>query len=364
MNTWLYLTADGLADTSTDWPSCLWSSTGQPQPMSLSQAAGTLDGQAIDLLLPMELCSWLRTEPWPSKRQPDRQAIAFAVEEQLGDTLENVHLGVGARDEEGRYPVMVIDRARFAAVLTRVADAGIKVRSVFVDADVLPGAQPMAARWFGRWLVGGGMPLRVALSDEALALRKGLLPVETAWLDERDVDCSLSLCRSRAINLMQGDFAARSQPLPRRISAVVLLMLLLLTWVASALRIDFLEREVLRLQGQNEQQFRMLYPQQTRIVDLAAQLQVLQGQSVTPQGTRMVGLVNLVEHIIGASPVDVRRIEFRAGDGWKIQLAANSFAELEQLRERGRQQGMPVRLDSASKEQDRVQATLTLEDHS
>jgi general secretion pathway protein L len=60
----------------------------------------------------------------------------------------------------------------------------------------------------------------------------------------------------------------------------------------------------------------------------------------------------------------VRRIELRAGDGWKVQLTANSFAELEQLRERGRQQGVPVRLDSASRERNRVQATLVVEDNS
>ena len=59
----------------------------------------------------------------------------------------------------------------------------------------------------------------------------------------------------------------------------------------------------------------------------------------------------------------MRRIEFRVGDGWKVQLTANSFAELEQLRERGRQQGVPVRLDNASKERNRVQATLTVEDN-
>ena len=64
---------------------------------------------------------------------------------------------------------------------------------------------------------------------------------------------------------------------------------------------------------------------------------------------------------IGASNVDVQRIEFRESDGWKVRLTANSFTELELLRERGRQQGLPVRLDSASKEGDRVQATLTLE---
>ena len=72
--------------------------------------------------------------------------------------------------------------------------------------------------------------------------------------------------------------------------------------------------------------------------------------------------MKLVEQVIGASNVEVRRIEFRAGDGWRIQLSANSFAELEQLRERGREQGVPLRIDSASKERNRVQATLTVED--
>ncbi|MNQ89443.1 hypothetical protein D3C85_1047510 [compost metagenome] len=72
-------------------------------------------------------------------------------------------------------------------------------------------------------------------------------------------------------------------------------------------------------------------------------------------------MVNLVEHVIGASNVEVQRIEFREGDGWKIQLTANSFAELELLRERGRQQGIAVRLDSSNKDRDRVHATLTVE---
>lgn len=89
---------------------------------------------------------------------------------------------------------------------------------------------------------------------------------------------------------------------------------------------------------------------------------MLQSPTTEAQNTRIANLVSLVEQVIGASNVEVQRIEFRVGDGWKIQLTANSFAELEQLRERGRQQGVPVRLDSASKQANRVQATLTVED--
>lgn len=367
MNTWLYLTAEGLADPSTDWPSCLWSSIGQRQLMPLHQASQALNGQPVDLLLPMELCSWVRSDPWPSRRQPDAQAIAFAVEDQLGEALEKLHLGIGVRDREGRYPVMVIGRERLAAVLALLAGLGVSVRSVYVDADRLPGSEAVVVRWFGRWLVGGGMAARLAVSDEGLASLRPALSPDVRWIDERhdgiDVDQCLGLRQARAINLLQGEFALRRQRLPWQFGGLALVMLLLLTGGAGASRIHFLEGETRRLYGQNEQRFKALYPDQSRIVDLARQLKVLQSQTAEPQRTRVAGLVSLVEQVIGASHVDVRRIEFRAGDGWKVQLTANSFAELEQLRERGRQQGVTVRLEGASKERDRVRAMLVVEDN-
>jgi general secretion pathway protein L len=183
------------------------------------------------------------------------------------------------------------------------------------------------------------------------------------WRDERqqDLDQWLTLANPQAIDLLHGDFAPHRQRLPWRLGGSAMLLLVLLNWGASEARIHFLESQSRQLYSRSEQQFKALYPQQTRIVDLSAQLKALQSQGAQPQGSRIAGLVNLVEQVIGASNVEVQRIEFREGDGWKIQLTANSFAELELLRERGRQQGLPVRLDSANKALDRVQATLTLE---
>jgi len=185
MKNWLYLTAEGLDDALSDWPCCLWSATGDRQRMPLQQAAQALNGQAVDLLLPMELCSWLRSEPWPSRRRPDTQTIAFAVEEQLSEALEKLHLCVGARDTQGRYPVMGIDRKRFASVLEGLAGAGIEVRSVYVDADVLPSGQPLAVWWFGRWLLGGGLSARLTLMEDEVALLRPGLPQDIQWRDER-----------------------------------------------------------------------------------------------------------------------------------------------------------------------------------
>lgn len=365
MKTWLYLTAEGLALPTVAWPCCQWTSAGKRQRLPLSQAAQHLAGLAVDVLLPMELCSWLLSDPWPSRRQPDSQAIAFAIEEQLSEPLEKLHLGTGGRDSQGRYPVMVIDRERFAAVLALLAQVGIEVRSVFVDADVLPGDQALGVWWFGRWLLGGGLPARLTLSDDDLAALKSGLPMDVEWRDERvdfsQVDQWLTSLPRQAINLLHGDFAAPRKRLPWRLGGLVVLALVLLDWGASEARIGFLERQALQLSSRNERQFKALYPDQTRIVDLALQLKALQSQGAALQDGQIAGLVKLVEQVIGASNVDVQRIEFRENDGWKVRLTANSFTELELLRERGRQQGLPVRLDSASKEGDRVQATLTLE---
>ncbi|MBV7478010.1 type II secretion system protein GspL [Pseudomonas sp. PDM31] len=366
MTTWLYLTAEGLDSHSSDWPCCLWSEAGQRQHLPLTQAAPMLKGQRVDVLLPMEMCSWLRSDPWPTRRRPEAQAIAYAVEDQLSQALEEVHLSIGARDHEGCFPVMVIGRERLTAVLALLAEVGIEVRAVFVDADLLPAGQALGVWWFGRWMLGAGLSARMALSQESLTMLTPSLPEDTQWLDDREdptrTDQWLSARPAHAINLLQGRFALQHRRLPWRSGALVLLTLILLAWVAGEARIDFLAGETSRLAVQNEQRFKTLYPQQSRIVDMTAQLKALQSQPADRQNTRVAGLVKLIEQVIGASHVEVQRIEFRAGDGWKIQLTANSFAELEQLRERGRQQGLPVSVDSASKALDRVRATLTVED--
>ncbi|KAB0493857.1 type II secretion system protein GspL [Pseudomonas vancouverensis] len=366
MNTWLYLTPEGLNLPSKTWPCCLWSAAGQRQLMSLDLAAQALNGQAIDLLLPMEVCSWVRSEPWPTKCKPEDQAIAFAVEEQLSEALETLHLSIGPCDGEGCYPVMVISRERLAAVLAVLDEVGVRAKGVFVDADLLANVQPRGVWWFGRWLLGGERIPRMAVSADNLQALMPLLPENMQWLDERQdrvaIDQWLTDRPTQSINLLQGAFAPRAKPLPWRISGLSLLMLAVLTWSAGAIRIGFLDGETQRLTAQNEQRFKALYPDQDRIVDMAAQLRVLQNQPAEAQGTRIAGLVSLIERVVGASEVEVQRIEFSETAGWRIQLTANSFTELEQLRARGRQQGMPVRLDSATKAAEKVHATLSVED--
>ena len=70
----------------------------------------------------------------------------------------------------------------------------------------------------------------------------------------------------------------------------------------------------------------------------------------------------VTEQVIGASSVDVQRLEWREHGGWALTITASSFAELEQLRERGEQSALPINVGNARQHGNRVQALLTLED--
>ncbi|PKA69792.1 general secretion pathway protein L [Pseudomonas baetica] len=369
MKTWLYLTAEGLPKASPDWPCCFWRDDEAPNLMPLANAATVLAGASVMLILPMEVCSWWLTDAWPNRRRPSVQALTYAIEDQLAQELDSVHVAVGRSDATRRYPLLVIDRQWLETLLVLLKSLGIEPASCYVDADLLPDDQPCGAWWFGRWIVGGTQQARLALTDQGRETLKENPASPVHWLNTPgSALTALSTVLARqsrhAIDLRQGEYAQSQRRLPWSLVGVAVGLTFLMLWGFTQARSHFLEQQAGLLYADSVERFRAIYPQETRIVDLAAQLRALQSQGDTNQQTRLARLHSLAEQVIGGSSVEVQRIEYRAGEGWKVQLTANSFAELEQLRERGRQSGMPIKLGSASKDQNRVRAILTLEESS
>ncbi|MQT72498.1 hypothetical protein GHO43_31540, partial [Pseudomonas sp. FSL R10-0071] len=79
-----------------------------------------------------------------------------------------LHIAVGPLDAQRRYPLLVIERQRFKHLLAQLQALGLNIVSVYVDADLLPREQPGIAWWDGRWLAGGALDLRLALTPQAL----------------------------------------------------------------------------------------------------------------------------------------------------------------------------------------------------
>ena len=358
MNSWLYLTAHSISHTDlNDARVCVWHDEKIAHETSLNDAGEALAAREVKLILPMEMCSWLLTEPWPGRRRPSLQALAFSVEEQLVDDLDELHIAVGEPDGQRCYPLLVIHRERFKNLLKQLHERGFNIVSVHVDADLLPREQACVAWWDGRWIAGGASNLRLALSPKTLQVLKdthGETWVELAF--------EMSGAWPNAIDLLQGEFQRAPQRLPWRRVAAAMLLMVTLALGAMHLRSSYLEEQAARLYAQSEQHFKTLYPEQTRIVDLSAQLNALQQQEATQQHGHMARLLQLTQQVIGASSVEVQRMQWRATVGWALNITANSFVELEQLRERGVQSALPITLDNASQQGNRVQALLTLED--
>ena len=243
-------------------------------------------------------------------------------------------------------------------MLKQVRECGLNIVSAHADADLLPRDQAYGAWWDGRWLIGGALDARLALSAQSLEAVKTLLPQAMVWLPEQ----ARAPFSPHGINLLQGEFRQASTRLPWRGLSAALLLVFSLALGFTHLRSAFLEGEAARLYALSEQRFKALYPEQARIVDLSAQLKAVQQQGATPGTGHLVRLLQLTEQVIGASSVEVQRMEWRAGVGWALNITASSFAEVEQLRARGVQSALPITLGNASQQGNRVQALLTLED--
>ncbi|AMB87474.1 general secretion pathway protein GspL [Pseudomonas agarici] len=363
MNHWLYLYPSGLDMPGTDWPVACWRGAEEPNEMTLVEAAKALAGQSIRVVLPMEACSWLRSEPWPGRRQPTVQALAYAIEEQLADDLENLHIAVGLADQARRYPVLVIDTGCLRAIVDLLEGLDLHLASVQVDAELLPADQAYGVWWGGRWLFGGAAQVRLALPASTLQCLRPRLPVDVCWLGPSQAsEVRALLTSAQGTDLLQGAFRRTGGRRPWPLLLVSTLALFALSWGFTQARSQYLEDTAAHLYEQSVQRFQALYPEQTRIVDLSAQLKALAaGDAQAPR--QMARLVQLVEQVVGGASVEVQRIEYRATKGWTVVLTANSFTELEQLRERGRQSALPIHLGSASKDHKRVQAVLTLEEN-
>ncbi|NWB97328.1 general secretion pathway protein GspL [Pseudomonas gingeri] len=364
MSNWLYLTAKGLAACDATWPVGYWQAGGEYRRITLAEAATFLAGQSVRVILPMEICSHLRSEPWPGRRKPTIQALAYAVEDRLAEDLDGLHIAVGVASNESRYPLLAINKQRFKAILALLQGLGLQVVSVKVDADLLPDHQAYGVWWAGRWLLGGAIEARLALSPEDLEVLRPRLPEALCWMDadrQGDIAALLMAGHPGALDLLQGEFRQVRARWPWGTLVVSALALFALSWGFTLARAHYLESAAQQLYEQSVQRFQHLYPEQTRIVDLSAQLKALQGRS-EQSDSQMGRLLQLIEQVVGGSRVEVQRIEYRAGTGWTLLLTAGSFSELEGLRERGHGSGLPIRLGSASKDRERVQAVLVLEE--
>lgn len=362
----LLLHPDGIAEPGVDWP-CVMVSVQATAALSLAEAARRLAGSPISVVLPVELFSCWSTGPWPGRRRPSPQALGYAIEEYLSVPLERLQLSAGPLDEARRCALRACDGKAFAAIGQALEAAGIKIAALHVDADLLPAHSPCALWLFNRWLMRGEGELRMALAAEDFARVCELSPRPWGRLNSPD-DLPVSACQHlllepcAALDLLPARTGRRVWPASAIGLALAGLLLVECTanWAAA-----WQQRQAAgMLQAQTLDHLNALLPESLRGQPLPQLLKALQGPAMPGPRTRSERLQTLAEALLGARGVKIQRIEYRAGDGWKIHLSAPGLADVERLSERAAQQRLPLHLLNANQEAGRTLAVMALEDAS
>lgn len=241
-------------------------------------------------------------------RQPAKvlQAVPFALEDQVADDIDSLHFAIGPRQPDGSNPVAIVATIRMDQWLAPFRSRGLRPELLIPDVLALP-TDPDGARWSAlherdQVLVRSGafrgfvcdpadLGTFLHLADPQAAHPLRVLLVEGVAFAEGAIERPLELLPGyatplaaliasvqpeRAINLLQGVYSQRQdlQRLwrPWRIAAGLAAVWLLIAGLAFALESWRLGRELARQDEANLARFRQLFPTETRVVDLQAQL--------------------------------------------------------------------------------------------
>lgn len=377
MSHWLYLSPP--ADADAEWSLTWWNADAPAQHGTLAQAAAQLRGQPLSLLLPMEMASYHQVSVPARSGRWLRQALQSALEDQVVDDLDDLHLAHGPLRDKQHCALFAIDRERLRQCLATLAAQDLHPVRVHIDADCLPADQPCALGWDQRWLIGGAAPLRLALSDVELPALAPLLPGPLHWFGAQapsGIDSAqwhaqdtpwarLSQGSASAIDLCQGAFARPGKRRwPWRTLAVVLIIGCAAQLVQTVGHRLLIEQRSAQLKQQNLALWQQRFPDDGPVIDLPRQLQAKlrqQGQGQAGMTRQLSQLAEQWAASSGALAV-VHRLNYQQGEGWSLQVSAPDFADLQQLRERLVSQGLSVSAEASVRDSHGVSTRLKIKE--
>ncbi len=332
----------------------------------LGELPSIAQGRRVVVLLPsadIRLCSVPLAARQLAKVQ---QAVPYMLEDQLADDVESLHFAVGARRADAHWPVAVIARERLAAALAFFIDHGLRPDLMIPD---LLGLPVPAAEQFTLLVDGDEVLVRSDWSSGFTCLRSDLelclqladperlrslrviiprnqsfdpsvlgRPVEPVHGFAQPLEALLQNLRlDETINLLQGEFSARQDLLrlwrPWRAAAALTAGVLLLAGLLHGLEAWRLGAQLQALETQNAQRYQQLFPAETRIVNLEAQLeQQLARLGSSGRGANLLVLMNVVAEAIAAVPgLRLDAVQYR-DSALYASMSAEGLQSLEQLK--------------------------------
>lgn len=411
----LYLFAPASEDA--DWTFCLLRADGQTdegtglETAAAAQATREQPHDTLQSILVVAAECVLRTAvavPARGRRQIE-MAVPYLVEEYLAEDVERLHLALGARQEDGRVPVAVVDPDHLQGWLDELKAAGIDICAahpaiegwlggscdlrVLVDADMAWMASRSgdgvaidrdlllhaASRWVDElgggdeanavsielWHPEGDNALDLAQLDSALAQISPVSIERTEFQGSSRRQLALALEKRADIDLLQGRFAIASggaHPWYRwRLVAGLTAALLLLQMGLDVARTSWLEQRAVTLREDSVALFQEIYPERTRVPDPRRELEALLDGGGTSDAAflELLGASATRISALEDGPLQLRSIAFNAQRGdLALDLNASGIGSVDRFKDGMEAQGYPVVIDSAVQEAQTVRARL------
>ncbi|ABI57725.1 type II secretion system protein GspL [Alkalilimnicola ehrlichii MLHE-1] len=374
-------------------------------------------GARVWLLLPPGEVSVLRATLPTRNRQRARQALPWALEDQLAADPDRLHFALGRPEADGRHSAAVIDRERMATWLHWAAEQGLELHTITplelaigagdddwrlilgdqagwlstgpraglaLEADawplILPRllAQAQAAGEAGDEGAPAGLALHPAgaAPGQVEALRAAL-PDTLTVSEQPAADSPLRALAPlfdphQAINLLQGPFSGREQWLrrlrPWRAVAALALAWVGLQFVMLYAEVRNLERTEQALRAETVEIFRDTFPD-SRVVNPRVQMEralaELDGGGEGGPERRsdpFIAVLNAVAPALtGDDAPRLRSLAFRQ-QRLELDLDAASVQALERLREAVEARGdWQVQIHSAASRGERIAGRVTIQ---
>lgn len=368
----------------------------------LQVLAKALSGERIVAVVPGVDVLITRVQSPKTSRSNLEKAVPFLLEEQLADSVEELHFSLGKRGVNGQLSVIVIARKLLSHWMETIKNVGIRPEAVVCEPLLLPW-QP------GRWtllitsekaIVRTGLEsgfaldsnnllstLTLLMNDEnekkpqslnVLDFTRGINQVDLSGLgipiltEERD-DNPLSLfaanyAQNPSINLLQGVFSPSSQLRgwwqPFKMTAWLMIGWFLFRSGYGLYMENQNEKQMLVLNQRIESHFREAFPNVRRVVDARVQMnQGLKSLRGSDQPTSQKGFLSLITRsgeVLKTVPgVTLKSMRFQEGK-LDFFMRLKDLQTLDRVKQKLEKKQLIATIQNANKDKEGVEGHLRI----
>lgn len=360
-------------------------------------AAYSRDAQVTVLVSSTEIGFHVVDLPPGSKRHL-AQVVPYALEEELAQDIHELHFawqlsGWQVANQQG-LPVVVVAKQQMQQWTSWLDDAGLSYRTLIPDLFILPltqdawSAMSLDDDIIVRHSAWRGFAIEQSLFADLAGLFSDALPPPArirSWGPMEwpqapaqlvpaegysEANDALLLARTmshkHAVNLLQGEYEPQRK---RRTSlgvwrwpAIAAAVLVGLLFIDKGAYIWQLNQQSTQLNAQIEQRYRDTFPNETRVVNVRAQLNQhlarLQGGG---QSGQLLMIMTQLSGALSGAPLEVTLLQFDAArNELRIQASGASFATFETFRELAVASGLEVEQGQLSNRQGRIAGTIVV----